>query len=920
MGKINTEFSITDNMSNQINQMLNRINRLTASFDMLDTAIDSSMNASGMQAMNTSVDQLQSSMNHVATATNQVDMNMADATGQTSQLNNAMNRTSTATATAQQQTQILEYNIQSAVTDTGKLQQGMTSVNTAINMAESNTLGLRSNISLSTQAGQLLDQSVVDVANDMAMASRNTFELNATLGRTNTAMTQVERGAVDLAESIVTANKNIQRLNDSIEQSTRNANNVVSAMNRITPPINTNISRQNTFNNSLKTGNTELSGMVSKLGQMASIYLSLQSAGNLIQMSDTSASNTARIGNMMGNFEGDSYDIAGLEELVFAKAQDTGSRYNEMVSLVAKIGNNASDAFQSAEEVVAFADLLNKQFVNGGATRTETESALIQLTQALGAGRLQGEELNAILEAATGLVHNIADYMGVAFGEIKGLASEGLVTSDVITSAIFEAADDINEKFATMPNTWNQTWVRMKNQAVVALDSVLTKLSEIANTEEFNTLAISLANSFSFIADILVGVIDMSIQFGSAVAENWGTILPILTAVIGGLMVYKSIMFAIGITTIFIKIASAVWTALGVVIGIVKGVLQAFHIVNMMAKAGMTAKAIVVNILSSSFLTLGINIRSAMLSTLAIAGIFLVIAAIIGFVIYKIIEMSDTTLTAMGFICGAIAWAGAVIGNIVLTLVNFVISCVVEIWNVIAMFANFFATVFDNPVTAIAHLFTGLFDFVLGILQTIAKAIDTLFGSKFASAINSFRGTIKDFTTKLVGEQTIIMETKNAEDYTLERLDLGDAWDKGVDFGNNLNDWGANLFDTTNPWEKSDDFDYSKFLGMDNLADMSDLYDVPDMSGLTDTADNTGDTAVNTSDIADSISVSAEDLKFLKDMAERDTINRFTTASINVDMGGINNNVHNSNDIDGIVDSLVHQLQGAMEKVAEGAT
>ncbi len=736
----------------------------------------------------------------------------------------------------------------------------------------------------------------------------------------------VENNIDSARSSLVLFINNTNNMHSNIDRSVRSTNSLRTATDGIGSEINQNISLQNRFNSSLQTGNNYLSNSLSSLKAMITTYASLQGAKALINLSDTSVQNTARLNNMNNTLGDGQYSTAELEELIFNTAQRVGTDYSDMVSLVSRFGNNASDAFGSSAEVVAFTDLLNKQLFIDGAGAEEAKSATVQLTQALGAGVLQGEELNSILDATPNFVERIANQMGVTKGEIKGLASEGLITADIITAALFNSADEINTLFEDIPTTWNQVWTRMQNQALVSLEPVLQKLSDIANSEKFQIFTNNLATGISHVANALVYALDYAISFANVIAENWGSILPVVTGIAGAILVYNG---ALQIATIMnnvlygsqialnaiMLIGKGIWWALGATILAVKGIMYAFHIVNLLMQGGMTLLGLVTNSLSASMLTFNITL-TGVLKTMATGLVFILkfvlgvalIGAVIGYIVYKTIDWGDTTTSTLSKICGAIFTAGAYILNIFISLVNGVITLFVGLWNLVAGFVNFFGTAFNDPIQKIAHAFKGLFSFLSNGLLAIANILDTIFGGNLSGLVSSFQSKINSMTSNLISESTVIMDYKDASDFTFDKIDLDSAWGKGVAFGEGLENFGKNLFDNDIPIDFCDGFDYSDFGDFSNLGAL----DTDALGG------DVGNIAGSTSDIADSLSISEEDLKYLRDLAEQEAVNRFTTAEIKVDMGGITNNVSKDTDLDGIVNALTIKVSESMEKMAEG--
>ena len=189
-------------------------------------------------------------------------------------------------------------------------------------------------------------------------------------------------------------------------------------------------------------------------------------------------------------------------------------------------------------QVIAFMEQVNKQFVIGGATAQEQSNAMIQLTQAMAAGALRGEELNSILEGAPGIARAIEQYMGIAEGSIKKYASQGLVTADIVKNALFSIADETNAKFESMPKTWAQIWIGMKNKALSIFQPILQRINEIGNSGRFSAVADGLINTLAGVAAVAAQVFDLLIGGAALVIDNWSWSSPIIYGVAGALLVY----------------------------------------------------------------------------------------------------------------------------------------------------------------------------------------------------------------------------------------------------------------------------------------------------------------------------------------------------------------------------------------------
>ena len=266
---------------------------------------------------------------------------------------------------------------------------------------------------------------------------------------------------------------------DSIEENIRNAGN-----------------QQDRFNRRIGDGTTAADGLWSKLKGIVATVGGLAAVKKILGVSDQLTSTNARLNNAMINFD-DGGSLTDLEKKVMASAQRSRTSYMDAASSIAKLGLNARDAFGSMDEVIAFQELINKQFIIGGASVQEQQAAMIQLTQAMASGVLRGEELNSILDGAPGIARAIEKYMGIAEGSIKTVAQEGKVTAEVVKNAMFAMADETNAKFDSMPKTWAQIWAGMKNQALSMFAPILTKINQIANSSKFQQVTTALINGLA---------------------------------------------------------------------------------------------------------------------------------------------------------------------------------------------------------------------------------------------------------------------------------------------------------------------------------------------------------------------------------------------------------------------------------------
>lgn len=247
-------------------------------------------------------------------------------------------------------------------------------------------------------------------------------------------------------------------------------------------------------------------GLTALASGIYTIKAAFQGIKSITDQIDMSTSMQARLGLLTDSAQG----TQQFMDDIFEAAQRSRGSYTDMGAQVAKLGLLAGDAFTNNSEIVAFTETMQKAFVVGGASAQEQASAMYQLTQAMGSGRLQGDEYRSIIENAPMLANSIKEYMqnaGVK-GTMKEWAADGLLTADVIKAALFNAADDINAKFATMPMTFGQFWQSIKNQAFKAFQPLMQKITELANSEGFKKMINWLVTGLVKIADIIIDVVE----------------------------------------------------------------------------------------------------------------------------------------------------------------------------------------------------------------------------------------------------------------------------------------------------------------------------------------------------------------------------------------------------------------------------
>lgn len=713
---------------------------------------------------------------------------------------------------------------------------------------------------------------------------------------------QIESNPMNLGTD--TANAELEQLRSQLNQAVQNQEDLNRAMERMDVSaaneaylrlsstvsnteryIRDNTDEQGRFNHAIDEGTQGAGDLMDMIKGAVAAYASVQTIGKVMDLSDQLTSTTARL-NLMNDGLQTTQD---LQNMIYLSAERSRGAYQATADAVSKLGLMAGDAFSSSEEIIAFTEQLNKQFTIAGTETAGIEAAMLQLTQAMGSGVLRGEEYNSILEQAPNIIQAIADYMEVPKGQLKDMAAEGEITAEIVKNAMFAAADETNAKFESMPKTFNQIWTSFQNTALMAFQPVLQRLNDVANSEAFQTFINGAIEALSMVAGIVVEIFNLIASVGTMIADNWSWLSPIIYGVAAALLVYYGRLM-------LVRGAELALAAVQGVVAVAKGILAA---ATMLVTGATWAQT-----------TAQYGLNAAMYACPIVWIIILIIALIALFyaAVAAVNKFAGTSVSATGIICGVFMVAAAFIGNLFVALINFVIDIFVVLWNFIAAFANFFGNVFNDPVGAIARLFFDLVDTVLSLLQSLASAIDTIFGSNLAGAVQGWRDSLGGWVDSTFGQGEEIMAKLNAEDLHLDRFEYSSAWDAGYSFGEGIDESIANfdpssLFDTNVP-------------GAGDYADLSNYGS--DLGGLGGIGSGVDDIAGNTGAIADSMDITEEDLKYLRDIAEQEAVNRFTTAEISVDMSGMQNNISNGMDLDGVISGLTEGVNEAIDSMAEG--
>lgn len=735
----------------------------------------------------------------------------------------------------------------------------------------------------------------MDILPDAAVQDMNTMQQR--LSAIQQRIQQIENNPVNVGAD--NANAELEQLRMQLNQAIQEQNSLNQAMQNMDVSatndaylrlsqtvgnteryIRDNVDEQGRFNQEISAGTQQANELTNTIKRAVAAYVSIQSVGKALNISDELVQTTSRLNMMNDGVQ----TTAELVNMVYAAAQDARGSFSQMADVVARFGNNAKDAFSSSEEVVAFADLIQKQMTIAGASTQEAANAELQLSQALGSGVLRGDELNSIFEQAPNLIQNIADYLDVPIGKIREMAADGELSADVVKAAIFSAADDINSKFNEMPMTWGQIWQSMQNTALIAFQPVLQRLNDLANSEAFQTFIQGAIEAMATLANILLNVFEVAASVGAFIGDNWSIIAPIIYGVIAALGAYLAIM----------GIVNAI-TAISAAIDATKAAADALA-------AGQTFLWTVQQY--------GLNAALAACPITWIIVLIIALIAIIFAVCNAIAKMTGIANSGFGVITGGVNVVIQFFKNLGLTVANIVLG----IGNAIAALASNMMTAFHNAICSVQSWFYNLLSTALSVIEGICSALNKLPFVEFDySGISSAADDYAAKASEAAG---------NKEDYQ----SISDAFNEGFTTFDAFQDgWASDAFNAGAAWgdgiaDKVSNFSLSDVFGQTDIPNVGDytsgFNDAIANSGVGDSIGNIDD---NTGKIKDSLDVTEEDLKYLRDIAEQESINRFTTAEVTINQTN-NNNVSSDTDLDGFITALDDAMGEAIDEVTNGGT
>lgn len=567
---------------------------------------------------------------------------------------------------------------------------------------------------------------------------------------------------------------------------------------------------------------------------------------------------------------GSQSNVVALNNMIYESAQRARGGYMDMAKAVASLSVNARDAFPDPRKTVQFMEGMQKLFVIGGASKENQQFAMLQLQQALASGRLQGDEFRSITENAPILQDMIAKTMKVSRGELKQLSAQGEITADVIKRAIFENMGEINDKFERMPKRWSDHFTNFKNVVLKSFAPIAERINRLANSEGVRSMFSMLKNGVK-------------------------SIMPVLYAVIGGVEKFVN-MFTAGISTVasFVQnhglLMQMALIALGGYLAFVGTMVLVSAGQMALAAISMAAKTAADWLETAALIALtvaqeGLNAALYACPLTWIVGSIIAVIAVLYAAVAAVNYFAGTSISATGIVFGAFMWLFSSVWNMIAFTVNMFVSL-----------AEFIGNVFVDPLNATYNLFADIWN---GVVDLVGQAV----------------AAIVDMIAQIPGMNKLGISTDfSAESLHLERREISGGYNysgmkmKTLDYANEMT-WGYNVGAGIGD-------SISDALQMPEIA--APGYNAEDIANNTaNTADNTGKGAKDAKRAADALDSTADDLAFLREAAEREAVNKYTTATIHIDVGGVTAGDTGGNDFDGVLRRLNDVLIESVENGAE---
>ena len=714
---------------------------------------------------------------------------------------------------------------------------------------------------------------------------------------------------------------------------------------------------------------SRMGGLTGKLLGGLSVGVAINGADNLTgaqnrfnniasQQLGNSAYTRGSDGNVTGYSEKALNFTKDTMDKIYSSAQKVRTEYSDMLSNVSKTMTLAPDAFQgNIDNAIRFQEIMAEAYAVGGASAAEMSTSMYQLTQALGAGTLAGDELRSVREGAPLAYQKIEEFaQGVlnTSESLKDLAADGKITSEMVVAAVMNMGDEMDQAFALTKFRFTDVWNQIKSAAQKSFSPVVEMMTDKLNEAVNNGLIQKLEKVFMSVAKAVMIVYKVISNVVNYVVDNWGWIKQVVISALIAIIAYETMLLACriayGIISLKIWIAEnqaafqlmlSIITIIAIIAILVITVYLLWQTWSDFANGAITLGEAIIRtllIIAIVCLLIGIIIGNIPLIIIAIvAAILALIVAFFGEVCYGAAWLAAVIVDILSgiwnvivwliqAIVSGIVWLGVTILNIVIGVINAIIQFLwaqfVEPWiGIIEWVLNAMNGGFDSFGDAVKNLLGQIISWFLSLGKVVTKIIDAIFGTDWTSGLNALQDSVLSWGKN---EDAITISRDAPE---IKRIDAGDvtssvwhsmdSWHTGFinpgDWGSAAYDWGSDLMN----FQLDSSGDNTSLL--DKLSNSLGL---GDLIGETSLDPNTSEELLkgisdDTDSISDSMDLTREDLEYLRRVADMEWKKEFTTASITVDMSNYNT-INGDGDLDGLVTRLADKLYDEMNAVANG--
>ncbi len=826
MGEIRTSIQLFNGMTPALQSITNALNMTISHFEQMERVSRNSVDTSAFQAARNEIRNAEATVAEMQEALREVARNGADVTRSFNDIGLVANRTG---QTVSQSFQTVAQQQSAIVGVAGASETALQQMTQAIQQQTSSILSM----------SEIIQQTI-----------------NRTTESSQRQTQQQQRQNQQSRQQTEQYRRQTQQIQQQTEQSRRQTQQT----RQQTEQIHRQTQQMGLLQRLYQKVNGSANNLLGTLKSMAGMYLSFQGIRFAGELSDNVTSVLSRLNLMNDGLR----STKELSEIIMKAAYESGAGYLDTAEAIAKMGLNAGSAFQSNDELIAFMEQINKTFAIGGASAIEQSNAMVQLSQAMAAGALRGEELNSILDGAPGIARNIEKYMGWAEGSIKSYAEDGKVTADVVKNAMLSMAEETNQKFNSMPTTISRTFEKLKTLAIKSFtpvlqginglfnnsnaDSILYQwgavfqyiadratvtietLKTVLNSEAFQTFSKDIMTVFSAVGATITFVFDSIVNGFDYVVQNWDTFQPILTGLAAALAIVTAAQWALNIA-------------------------------------------------------------------MAVNPVTLIIVAVGALIVllYKVVDhinkVKNTSISATGIIASIFAGLFTVVKN-----------AVVGVWNEIANVINFVYNFSKDTTSAIKVLLLDMADDIFASLQHIVQGFLSITrhmpkipfvteGLEKADAfLTKHRNNAQEMSQKIKNEmdwQELMPKLERTNVYEV----MENVYHKVAGFGTGFKEFMK---------------DFDPFEGIQSTNDI-----------LENILKNTQNMSKDTSSINDSLQMDKEDLEFLRTVANIKYGDKYIMPQVNVEMVN-HNNIQSEIDLDGFFDRKVDEMTTILQTSAEG--